>query len=364
MQDDGGTANGGIDLDLTPNLLTLNVAPSGNSSGDPHILTFDGLYYDFQATGDFLLVKASDSDLEIQVRQAPWSVNPATTLNVGLATTLDGTPIEFSIDQTFPLVNGIPFALALGESQSIGNGSISHTRFSGYGTEGDLYTLNYANGDQLQVKVIPDFLIDPVIYLNASQTVMGLLGNNNGLLEDDLALRSGTLSPQSNTPNYLLTEFAASWQVTPEESLFRNQSLPLHSQFLMGTAGSDNLMGSLGNDILVGIIPSQHNSGTGKIDQLTGSQGSDTFVLGDKNSAFYVGAGVQDYALIQDFSIKEGDIIQLKGNASEYILGSVSTDPTTSTGIFLASDPNELVGAIARIQPQTLTLSSPVFQYV
>jgi Ca2+-binding RTX toxin-like protein len=133
---------------------------------------------------------------------------------------------------------------------------------------------------------------------------------------------------------------------------------------VQGTAGSDRLTGSPGNDILVGIIPSQRNPGTGEIDLLTGSQGADTFVLGDKNSAFYVGAGGQDYALIQDFSPQEGDIIQLKGSASEYVLGSVSTDPTTGTGIFLASDPNELVGAIAGIQPQTLTLSLPIFQYV
>jgi hypothetical protein len=363
-QDDGGTANGGIDLDLTPNLITLNVTPSGSSTGDPHILTFDGLHYDFQATGDFILVKALDSDLEIQVRQAPWSVSPTTTLNVGLATTVDGKQLEFSIDQPFPLLDGIPLALGLNESQPLGNGSISRTSINGYGTQGDLYTINYVNGDRLFVNVFADFLIDPTLHLNSSQTVIGLLGNNNGLLEDDLALRNGNLSPQANTPDYLLTEFAASWQVTPESSLFRNQPLPLHSQLLTGTAYSDNLMGSLGNDILVGIIPSQHNPGTGELDLLTGFQGSDTFVLGDKNSAFYLGAGAQDYALIQDFSPQEGDIIQLKGNASEYILGSISTDPAAGTGIFLASEPNELVGAIAGLQPPTLTLSSPIFQYV
>jgi hypothetical protein len=130
VQDDGGTANGGIDLDLTPNLITLNVAPSGSSTGDPHILTFDGLHYDFQATGDFILVKALDSDLEIQVRQAPWSVNPATTLNVGLATTVDGKQLEFSIDQPFPLLDGIPLALGLNESQTLAacrrNNFLSH----------------------------------------------------------------------------------------------------------------------------------------------------------------------------------------------------------------------------------------------
>jgi uncharacterized repeat protein (TIGR01451 family) len=364
VQDDGGTANGGIDLDLTPNLITLNVAPSGSSTGDPHILTFDGLHYDFQAIGDFVLVKALDSDLEIQVRQAPWSVSPTTTLNVGLATTVDGKQLEFSIDQPFPLLDGIPLTLGLNESQPLGNGSISRTSINGYGTQGELYTVNYANGDRLLLNVFADFLIDPTLHLNSSQTVIGLLGNNNGLIEDDLALRDGTLSPQANTPDYLLTEFAASWQVTPETSLFRNQPLPLHSQLLMGTTGSDNLTGSLGNDIPVGIIPSQRNPGTGELDLLTGSQGSDTFVLGDKNSAFYLASGGQDYALIQDFSLQEGDIIQLKGSASEYILGSVSTNPAAGTGIFLASEPNELVGIIAGLQPQTLTLTSPVFQFV
>lgn len=56
--------------------------------GDPHLFTFDGLYYDFQAIGDFVLVRALDSDLEVQVRQGPWSAYPETTLNVGLATVI------------------------------------------------------------------------------------------------------------------------------------------------------------------------------------------------------------------------------------------------------------------------------------
>jgi VCBS repeat-containing protein len=364
VQDDGGIANGGIDLDLTPNTLTLNVTPVGSSTGDPHILTFDGLHYDFQATGDFLLVKATDTDLEIQVRQAPWSVNPATTLNVGLATTLDGTQVEFSIDQPFPLVNGIPLTIAIGETQSIGNGSISHARFSGYATEGDLYTISYANGDRLDVKLIPDFLIDPVVYLNASQTVIGLLGNNNGILEDDLALRDGTLTTNPVTPDYLLTDFAASWQIQPENLLFRAQPLPSHSQLVQGTVGSDRITGTQNNDIFVGIGMNQLNSGAGEIDLLIGQGGADTFVLGSKTSPFYVGGGDKDYALIQDFNQSEGDIIQLNGRADEYVLGAISTNPATGTGIFLAADPNELVGAIAKLQPQTLTLSSPVFQYV
>ncbi len=354
VQDDGGTANGGIDLDQTPNTITIDVSSSGGSTGDPHILTFDNLHYDFQATGDFILVKAQDSDLEIQVRQAPWDQNPATTLNVGLATTVDSQQLEFSVKQPFLLLNGIPIAIEPGETRAIGNGSISRTLTDGYGTLGDLYTITYPNGDQLFAKVYANFLIDPTVHLKGSQTVAGLLGNNNGQIEDDLALQDGTVSPQAVTPEYLLSEFATGWQVRPANSLFRDQSLPLNSKLVTGTADIDQLAGNESNDILVGTLISQPNPGSGEIDQLTGYQGADTFVLGDTNSAFYNVAGVNDSAVIQDFNIQDGDIIQLQGNPNNYVLGSSTTDQAAGTGIFLSSDPTELIGIIKDIKPEEL----------
>jgi hypothetical protein len=97
---------------------------------------------------------------------------------------------------------------------------------------------------------------------------------------------------------------------------------------------------------------------------LTGKGGSDTFVLGRETTPFYVGGGDQDYALIKNFNQNQGDIIQLTGNANDYFLGSASAGQTTGTGVFLASDPSELIGIIEGIQPKTLSLSQPVFQYV
>jgi VCBS repeat-containing protein len=364
VQDDGGIANGGIDLDQTPNTLTVNVAAKGSSIGDPHISTFDGLRYDFQGKGDFILVKALDSDLEVQVRQTTWSQNTATTLNTGLATVVDGKQLEFSIDQSMPLADGIPIALGLGESQALGNGSISRSTSYDYGTQGDLYTVTYANGDQLLVPIFAKFLINPTVYLNGSQTVIGLLGNNNGQIGDDLALQDGTVSAQATTPEYLLSEFATSWQVSPENSLFREQPLPSDSNLIMGSSGNDLLTGGASNDVLVGVMTNALNSGIGEIDRLTGYQGADTFVLGNRNSSFYVGAGVNDYALIQDFNSQEGDAIQLRGSANDYILGVASTGQGTGTGIFMSSDSNELIGIIGGVQPQALSLSQPSFQYV
>jgi pimeloyl-ACP methyl ester carboxylesterase len=364
VQDDGGTANGGIDLDQTPNTITIDVSSSGGSTGDPHILTFDNLHYDFQATGDFILVKAQDSDLEIQVRQAPWDQNPATTLNVGLATTVDGQQLEFSIKQPFPLLNGIPIAIEPGEIQAISNGSISRATTNGYGALGDLYTITYPNGDQLFANVYPNFLIDSTVHLKGSQTVTGLLGNNNGQIEDDLALQDGTISPQPATPEYLLSEFANGWQIQPENSLFRDRALPSNSKLVTGSAANDTLTGTENNDILFGTVTTQLNPGTGEIDKLTGNQGADTFVLGSTQSTFYTGSGINDYALIQDFNPQDGDIIQLKGDVNDYVLGSASTQQGSGTGIFLASDPTELIGIVKGIEPQDLLLTQKSFQYI
>ena len=45
---------------------------SAASYGDPHQMTFSGAGYDFQAAGEFTLVKSTTDDLDIQVRQQPF----------------------------------------------------------------------------------------------------------------------------------------------------------------------------------------------------------------------------------------------------------------------------------------------------
>ena len=63
MQDDGGTANGGVDTDPTPNTITVNVtsvndAPAGT---DKTVTTLEDTAYVF-ASADFGFTDASDAD--------------------------------------------------------------------------------------------------------------------------------------------------------------------------------------------------------------------------------------------------------------------------------------------------------------
>ena len=50
--------------------LKIGAPDDGADNGDPHIRTVDGKYYDFQAVGEFTLLRDTEG-LEIQVRQTP-----------------------------------------------------------------------------------------------------------------------------------------------------------------------------------------------------------------------------------------------------------------------------------------------------
>jgi hypothetical protein len=356
----GGIATQTVSLFITPD-------NDGGAIGDPHLITFDGFHYDFQATGDFLLLRGLDSNLEVQTRQMPWVYNPATTINTGLATLVDGNRVEFYVDQPLPLIDNRPLSLEVGQSQALGQGSISRTAISGYGMPGDLYTLTHANGDELKISVYRDFLIDVTIDLAGTKNVMGLLGNNNGSSEDDLTLRDDTSLTNPLAPENLYGAFSRSWQVSENESLFST----IASSGLDPSGTSSDLqafaqryvLGGNGDDILIGVDATQIDPGKGEVDLFMGNKGADTFVLGDQNSPYYAGLGQQDYALITDFWAE--DSIQLNGKASDYVLGSAPAGLAHGTGIFLAQDPNELLGIIQGTTFVSLDLSNPsMFQYV
>jgi uncharacterized delta-60 repeat protein len=340
-------------------------AVNGSSIGDPHITTFDGFHYDFQATGDFVLVQGLDSDLQIQVRQTPWVLNPNTTINTGLATVVDGNRIEFYVDRPLPLIDNLPLALAVGESLTLGKGSITRTAISGYGMQGDLYTITYPNGDVLKNSVYSGFLMDPAVTLANGRQVMGLLGNNNGDVKDDLALRDGTVLADPLTPENLYGAFAQSWQVTENDSLFRSMtsiSDPLSTSSSLQALAQQYVFGGNEDDTLIGS-KTLVQLGQDGVDLLMGNKGADTFVIGDANSSYYVSSGLKDYALITDLWAE--DRIQLHGVASDYVLGSAPAGLSNGTGIFLAKDPNELVAIVQDRTISSLDLSNAsTFHYV
>lgn len=123
---------------------------------------------------------------------------------------------------------------------------------------------------------------------------------------------------------------------------------------IYGGTGNDKLDGQEDDDTLIGVDTNSTLPGVGEIDNLTGGKGggSDRFVLGDANEAYYndgnnSNSGFNDYALIKDFSSKDGDVIQLYGNAGNYQLENSPSGLPKGVAIFLKTDgANELIGIV------------------
>jgi peptidoglycan/xylan/chitin deacetylase (PgdA/CDA1 family) len=140
------------------------------------------------------------------------------------------------------------------------------------------------------------------------------------------------------------------------------------SNTVRGSAGNDLLVGGSGIDTLIGIDTSSTTAGTGEIDTLTHSGRGDLFILGDTSQVYYndgnnADSGLTDYAKIVDFSIAAGDVIQLKGKATDY---SISTPPTglgSGTAIYNnLFGQSELIGIVQN--ESGLSLTASYFSYV
>jgi Ca2+-binding RTX toxin-like protein len=142
---------------------------------------------------------------------------------------------------------------------------------------------------------------------------------------------------------------------------------------IYGGDGNDKIEGGHGNDVIDAVaysklvLPYRYapdfsakfiNSGQEQIDTLKSGAGRDTFVLGlgsDKKSgvtgsAYYVGGGDKDYALIQDFKLGySGDKIQLYSKdikPSDYVLGAVANGLPNGVGIYTNDTAHDLIGIV------------------
>ena len=136
---------------------------------------------------------------------------------------------------------------------------------------------------------------------------------------------------------------------------------------LAGDLGSDLISGGEGTDTLTGCSTAS-GRGKGEIDILTGGSGADRFVLGSGGALYSDGnrkkAGLEDYALITDFSVGE-DSLQLSGKAKNYFLKSSGVKGVSGRGLYFDSNKNggfdktdELVAIIN--SPEKLTFQNTI----
>jgi hypothetical protein len=197
-------------------------AVCGRTSGDPHLVTFDRHYYDFQAVGEFVLVRAtSGPPLQVQVRQAPFgryrtvSVNSAVAMQVADRTIalllVDGVSRVF--------LDGEAAVLPAGETPLSGGAWVVR-RVSDIGVA-DGYDVVWPDGSAVRVDH-DGYGYRVLVRLDDSRAgaVAGLLGNFDGDPTNDLVSASGEPLDLPVAFTDLYPSYADSWRVTAETSLF------------------------------------------------------------------------------------------------------------------------------------------------
>lgn len=190
----------------------------GINFGDPHLVTLDGLQYEMQAVGEFVLVE-STAGTEIDVHVRTVAVNAYASEIVQVGTKVGSAKLTIDGAANTILVDGVALTFAAGEtSKAVGDGSIS--RYSQNGSEGWVVMYSGAAKSALIVLDLGDRL-DVSFATDASREgeFKGLLGNFNGNAGDDLALRDGTVLTQPVAFADFYDDFVSSWRVSDGESL-------------------------------------------------------------------------------------------------------------------------------------------------
>lgn len=219
-----------------------NAAPNASveDTGDPHIQTVNGVRYDFQAAGEFTLLKNGDSSFEVQTRQSPVLVNftPGANAYTGLSSCPSlNTAVGVRVGKS--VISYQPKGGAFSSRESLElyiDGSVIPA--AGVYALGGGNSLNYAGpgnaveiilADKSKVRIYPqkwvsqgywylDLFIDDT---PAREGVMGLITTGDWLPRAPDTSSFGPRPPLLDDRHDLLNKkFADAWRVTNASSLF------------------------------------------------------------------------------------------------------------------------------------------------
>jgi hypothetical protein len=209
-----GGASPAVVFWLSNNPGATSACVGGTSIGDTHLTNFNGLLYDFQASGDFLLAETNPGFV-VQTRQKSGAPTwPNASVNKAVAMTLGSTRAAVCLDPTRLILDGKQLDLADDKSLSLPSGvHVAHS--------GNAYLFTRPSGESVRAEVNAGWINVSVDIGPAPQAkVYGLLGNANGNMgEDDLATRNRVVLKQPVSFEDLYHPYANSWRVPPSESL-------------------------------------------------------------------------------------------------------------------------------------------------
>ena len=196
------------------------------SWGDPHLKTFDGLGYSFQAVGEFTLAESLDGSLVVQTRQLP--AGSRVSLNYAVAAQVGDDRIAVYHGEPVPLwINGKPANLSDKRYYGLPAGGRIYLNESDGVHDSNVYNIYWppnaaGQSARLEISVLSGHINIYNFELPSQYRgkIRGLLGNFNDDLNDEISTREGRAFAQPVEFDALYGEYAESWRVTDETSLF------------------------------------------------------------------------------------------------------------------------------------------------
>ena len=208
----------------TPAQPPSNSGPCGpactNSNGDPHMLTLNRYRYDFQAAGEFTLLRSKDGTVDIQARQEPWQSSQSVAINTAIAAKVGShkVGVYFTPSGLQAHVDGTVVDLSSGPMDLGGGGRIALISNG--------FQIDFPDGTQLWTLSRGQWGIFAQVKPSAAiaTTGQGLLGE---VIPGGLGVPSlpdGTRLPAASDKHQrFLTvygQFADAWRVTDSTTLF------------------------------------------------------------------------------------------------------------------------------------------------
>jgi hypothetical protein len=194
---------------------TAGGAPSNCAAattvGDTHLATFGGLFYDFQASGDFVVAQV-DPDFVVQARQVSGAPRwPNASVNSAVAARMGKNTVAVCSAPARLIVDGKNTEIEDGASLSTPDG-VDIWR------KGSVYFIIGPTGHSVRAKVNPTWIDVSVGLGRWPVKVAGLLANADGDV-NKIATRDGAVLTNPFAFEELYHRYAASWRVGPRESL-------------------------------------------------------------------------------------------------------------------------------------------------
>ena len=190
------------------------------SNGDPHLATLNKYRYDFQAAGEFTLLKSPDGSVDIQARQEPFGTGGYVSINTAIAAKVGGHRVGVYMTSSGLVahVDGSVVDVSSGSRDLGGGGSISAIDKG--------YQIDFPDGTQLWTLSVGQYGINAQIKPSAALRGNGV-GPLGAIIPGGLevpAMPDGTLLPAatSSTERAKTIDgvFADAWRLTDSTTLF------------------------------------------------------------------------------------------------------------------------------------------------